>query len=80
MHGRQLVRGTSVKLELDCKEMSRLISDAQDLTLPPAERARMRLHFVICSTCRNVDEQFGFLRRAMRRLGEHREADEPADK
>ena len=59
-----------MKLQLDCKEMSRLISEGQDLTLPPAERARMRLHFVICSTCRNVDEQFGFLRRAMHRLGE----------
>ena len=69
-----------MKLQLDCKEMSRLISEGQDLTLPPAERARMRLHFVICETCRNVDEQFGFLRRAMRRLGEHQEAEEPADK
>ena len=69
-----------MKLQLDCKEMSRLISEGQDLTLPPAERARMRLHFVICSTCRNVDEQFGFLRRAMHRLGEKQQADEPADK
>ena len=58
MPGWHLVRGTSVKLELDCKEMSRLISEAQDLTLPPAERARMRRHFVICETCRNVNEQF----------------------
>ena len=69
-----------MKLQLDCKEMSRLISEGQDLTLPPAERARMRLHFVICSTCRNVDEQFGFLRRAMRRLGENQQADEPVEK
>ena len=69
-----------MKLQLDCKEMSRLISEGHDLTLPPAERARMRLHFVICSTCRDVDEQFGFLRRAMRRLGEDQEADEAADK
>ena len=59
-----------MKLELDCKEMSRLISEAQDLTLPPAERARMRLHFVICETCRNVDEQMQFIRRAMRKLGD----------
>ena len=57
-----------MKLQLDCKEMSRLISEGQDLALPPAERARMRLHFVICETCRNVDDQMGFLRRAMKRL------------
>ena len=69
-----------MKLQLDCKEMSRLISESQDQTLPPAERARMRLHFVICDTCRNVDEQFGFLRRAMRQLDESREADETTRK
>ena len=55
--------------ELNCKEVSRLISEGQDQTLPPAERARMRLHFVLCKTCRTVDEQMQFLRRAMRQLG-----------
>jgi predicted anti-sigma-YlaC factor YlaD len=58
-----------MKVMLDCKEVSRLISDGQDQDMPPAERARMRLHFVMCQTCRNVDEQMGFLRRAMRQLG-----------
>lgn len=57
-----------------------MLSDGQDLTLPAAERARMRLHLVICDTCRNVKEQLDFLRRAMRQLGEQRGADEPADK
>ena len=46
----------------------------------PAERARMRLHLAICETCRIVDEQFAFLRRAMCRLGEYQEAEGPADK
>ncbi len=54
--------------ELDCKAISRLISDGQDSDLPPAERARMRLHFVICETCRDVNDQFSFLREAMKRL------------
>jgi predicted anti-sigma-YlaC factor YlaD len=58
-----------MKVTLDCKEVSRLISDGQDQELPPAERARMRLHFVMCQTCRDVDEQMNFLRRAMRQLG-----------
>jgi predicted anti-sigma-YlaC factor YlaD len=58
-----------MKVMLDCKEVTRLISDGQDQDLPPAERARMRLHFVMCQTCRDVDEQMGFLRRAMRQLG-----------
>lgn len=65
-----------MKIQLDCKEVSRLISDGLDQTLPAPERARMRLHFVICQTCRTVDEQMQFLRRAMRRI----DKEEPADK
>jgi predicted anti-sigma-YlaC factor YlaD len=57
-----------MKLQLDCKEVSRLISDGLDETLPAPERARMRLHFVICQTCRDVNEQMQFLRAAMRRI------------
>jgi predicted anti-sigma-YlaC factor YlaD len=62
-----------MKPELDCKEVSRLISNGLDETLPAPERARLRLHFVICETCRNVSEQMQFLRRAIRDLGK----DEP---
>lgn len=58
-----------MKLDLDCKAVSKMISDGLDKTLPPAERARMRLHFVLCETCRDVDEQMAFLRQAMKRLG-----------
>ena len=63
-----------MKLQLDCKAVARLLSDGQDRELPAPERARMRLHFVICQTCRNVDEQMQFIRRAMKRLGQD---DEP---
>jgi predicted anti-sigma-YlaC factor YlaD len=57
-----------MKLMLDCKAVSRLISQGQDADLPPADRARMQLHFVACRTCRNVEEQMAFLRRAMQSL------------
>ena len=57
-----------MKLRLDCEAMSRLISESQELRLPAAERAHMRLHFVVCETCRNVNEQMQFLRRAMQRM------------
>ncbi len=63
---------------LDCKTVSRLISDGQDQDLPTAERARLRLHFVICAACRHVDAQVGFLRRAMQQLG--REDKETGDR
>jgi predicted anti-sigma-YlaC factor YlaD len=55
--------------ELDCKEVSRLISEGHDRALPPEQRERLRQHFVICQACRTVDEQMAFLRRAMQRLG-----------
>ncbi len=55
--------------KLDCKEVSRLISQGQDQELDGAARARMRLHFVVCQACRNVDEQMQFIRRAMRKMG-----------
>lgn len=57
--------------ELNCKEVSRLISDGQDRSLPPKERARLRLHFVICETCRDVNDQFNFISEAMKRLARH---------
>jgi hypothetical protein len=67
-----------MKMDLDCKEVSRLISEGMDQSLPAPERARMRLHFVICQTCRNVDEQMQFIRRAMRQLGQD-EVPEPPE-
>lgn len=61
-------------LDINCDEVSRLISEGLDQSLPPKERTRLRLHFVLCSTCRNVDEQMQFLRSAMRRLGSEDQA------
>jgi predicted anti-sigma-YlaC factor YlaD len=66
-----------VNTKLSCKDVARLLSDAQDGELPPADRARMRLHLVICEACRNVEEQMQFLRRAMKQLG--RDQDPPRD-
>lgn len=57
-----------MKIKLTCKEVSRLISRGLDEAMPPAERARVRLHFVICESCRNLDRQMQFIRRAMRLL------------
>lgn len=65
-----------MKLKLDCKEASRLLSERQDKELPAAEQARLRLHMVLCDACRNVSEQFDFIRRAMRRLSDD-ESKEP---
>jgi hypothetical protein len=57
-----------MKVGLDCKEVSRLISEGLDQAMPAPERARLRYHFVICQTCRTVDEQMKFLRRAVKEM------------
>jgi predicted anti-sigma-YlaC factor YlaD len=57
-----------MKKGLDCKEVSRLISEGLDQAMSEPERARLRYHFVICQTCRTVDEQMKFLRRAVKAM------------
>jgi predicted anti-sigma-YlaC factor YlaD len=59
-------------LKLDCKQVSRMLSEGLDEKLDAPERARMRLHLVICQACRNVDEQLAFMRRAIQALGQDR--------
>ncbi|MDH4391614.1 MAG: zf-HC2 domain-containing protein [Aquabacterium sp.] len=54
---------------IDCKEVSRLLSAGMDNTMPVAERARLRHHLVLCDACRNVNDQFDLLRRAIRQIG-----------
>jgi predicted anti-sigma-YlaC factor YlaD len=63
-----------MSLKLDCKQVSRLFSDGADRELAAGDRARLRLHLVLCDACRNVEEQMAFLRQAMRTLGRE---DEP---
>jgi hypothetical protein len=57
-----------MKIGLDCKEVSRLISQGLDQNMPVPERARLRYHFVICQTCRTVEEQMKFLRQAVKKM------------
>jgi len=62
--------------KLNCKQVSRILSDGLDRDMPPAERARLRLHLAICEACREVEQQMGFLRDVLKRIG----ADDPPDK
>ena len=59
-----------LKLMYTCKEVSRLLSDSQDGELPASERARLRLHLVMCDTCHHIEKRFNFLRQAMQRLSQ----------
>jgi predicted anti-sigma-YlaC factor YlaD len=53
--------------KLTCKEVARLLSDGLDEELSSTERARLRVHMVICEACRNVEQQFDLLRRLVRK-------------
>ena len=54
-----------MKLNLTCKEASRLISQRLDRNLGLGERAALRLHLALCDACTRLSAQFDFLRRAM---------------
>jgi hypothetical protein len=55
---------------LDCKHVSRLLSQAQDTTLPWGTRLQIRLHLLICEACTHFAEQLRMLREAMHRYRE----------
>lgn len=55
--------------KLTCKEVARILSDGLDVDLPAPQRARLRLHMVVCEACRNVEQQFDLLRRLVRKAG-----------
>ena len=55
---------------LDCKEVTRLVSQGLDRDLSLGERTALRLHLAICEGCRNVSKQLAFLRRAVKGLAE----------
>jgi hypothetical protein len=63
---------------LSCKEVTRLVSQGLDRPLSFGERTALRVHFAICSGCRNVNRQLAFLRRAVKKLSEGGDASVPS--
>ena len=59
-----------------CREVHRLVSEGMDRELSLVERARMRVHLVICRACTRFNGQMSLLRRAMRAMPP---ADVPGD-
>jgi hypothetical protein len=63
---------------LSCKETSRLLSQGQDRRFGFGERVALRVHLAICKGCRNVNDQFRFLRVAVKNLAEDGSDEKPA--
>jgi hypothetical protein len=51
---------------LSCKEVTHLVSEAQDRHLSIAERLQLEMHLLICKGCANFRKQMDFLRTACR--------------
>lgn len=50
-----------------CQDMSRLLSDAMDQSLPWHVRLRMRAHLHICALCRRYERQLTLIRAVLRK-------------
>jgi len=56
-----------------CKDITRMISAAQDRRLSLRERVQLRLHFLICVWCERYGEHLRFLRARLHEADEHTE-------
>ena len=50
---------------INCKQASRMLSEASDRKLPLSDRITLRIHLGICGACSNFSKQLEFLRRAV---------------
>ena len=51
---------------LNCEQVTRLLSEAQERKLTLTERMPLKMHVMMCSGCRNFGEQMGMLRHVAR--------------
>jgi predicted anti-sigma-YlaC factor YlaD len=52
---------------LSCKDVSRLLLQAEERPLSSWQRVRVQWHLAVCRMCRAFDRQMAFMREAMRR-------------
>ncbi len=55
-------------LLLKCRDVHALVSQGLDRDLSMTERAKMRMHLVMCKSCTNFNAQMQLLRQAMHKL------------
>jgi predicted anti-sigma-YlaC factor YlaD len=62
------MENNSMGFKTTCKEVHRLTSEGLDRELSLIERARMRMHLLVCDACRNFTGQMQLIRHAMRQM------------
>jgi len=58
---------------LSCKEVTHLLSEAQDRKITLSERINLEMHLAICKGCSNFKNQMIFLRQACQRYLKNQE-------
>jgi hypothetical protein len=61
-----------------CRDVTRLMSESMDRTLPLSTRVQLQLHYWICQACAQYRRQLLALRQAMRRSASETHAQEDA--
>lgn len=59
---------------LNCREVTRLVSERQERALTVKERLALQMHLVVCRACKNFSLQVPFLSQAMRAYSERVDA------
>ena len=55
-------------LSLNCRQASRLLSEAEDRNLSSMERFGLKLHVATCKSCRKFREQLVIMRQSLKTL------------
>ena len=58
---------------LSCKEVTHLLSEAQDRKITLSERVNLEMHLAMCKGCKNFKSQMNFLREACQRYVRNQE-------
>jgi hypothetical protein len=53
---------------LSCKDVTRLLSEAMDRSLPLGKRIGVRFHLLVCKYCARYERQLALIRETVRRL------------
>jgi len=66
---------------LSCKDVTRLLSESMDRSLPLGKRVGVRFHLLICKFCARYERQLLLIRETVRRLvaAEDRPGESPGE-
>lgn len=63
---------------LSCKDVTQLISESMDHSLPPGKRIGVWLHLLICKFCVRYERQLLLIRKTVRRIAAMEDQPEPS--